>query len=82
MKIPQDINSVFKNTRVAVLAESQNKQCPQEWDMTTGSFSFVQGGTNSIISNSNHDYTNDSDNTKEKKPADTNISTPSSLYPL
>lgn len=41
MKKPQDINSVFKKTRVAVLAATGNKQCPQEWDMTTGEFFFV-----------------------------------------
>ncbi len=44
MKKNQDINSVFKNTRVQVLKTSANKQCPQEWDMTTGSFYFTGKG--------------------------------------
>ena len=41
---PQDINSVFKNTRVEVLKTSDNKQCPQEWDMTIGNFYFTETG--------------------------------------
>ncbi len=44
MQKNQDINSVFKNTRVQVLSTSKNKQCPQEWDMTTGSFYFTGKG--------------------------------------
>ena len=51
MNITQDINSVFKNTRVAVLQASENKQCPQEWDMSVGSFYFTKKGTNNNNNN-------------------------------
>ena len=49
MKISQDINSVFKNTRVAVLSASKKKQCPQEWDMTTGSFYFKKNSNPDVV---------------------------------
>ncbi len=41
MQISQSLSSVFKNTRVAVLKASGEKQCPQEWDMTTNEFYFA-----------------------------------------
>lgn len=40
LKIAQNVNDVFKNTRVNVLKASNNAQCPQEWDMSVGSFYF------------------------------------------
>jgi uncharacterized protein (TIGR02145 family) len=44
MNNPQNITEVFQNTRVEVLKASNNTQCPQEWNMLTGNFSFVSGG--------------------------------------
>lgn len=40
MKIPQRIEDVFINTRIAVRNASQNEQSPQEWSQLTGAFYF------------------------------------------
>jgi len=42
LNIPQNITEVFQKTRVEVLKESKNKQCPQEWNMLTGNFSLAE----------------------------------------
>jgi len=51
MQKPQSIEQVFKNTRVDVLKESDNSQCPQEWSMFTGDFYFTKSGTDNIVNN-------------------------------
>jgi len=43
MKLQQNITEVFQNTRVEVLKATNNEQCPQEWNMLTGNFSFTTG---------------------------------------
>ena len=43
MMIPQRLEDVFINTRIAVYRASQGKQSPQEWSQLTGQFMFVQG---------------------------------------
>ncbi len=43
MNKAQNITEVFQNTRVDVLKESENTQCPQEWNMLTGNFYFKHG---------------------------------------
>lgn len=42
----QSMHNVFRNTRIEVLKASNNEQCPQEWDMTTGEFYFTPVRTN------------------------------------
>jgi formylglycine-generating enzyme required for sulfatase activity len=48
MKISQNIESVFKNTRIEVLKASNNKQMPQEWSMLIGKFRFIEKPQNQI----------------------------------
>lgn len=48
MKLPQPVESVFKNTRVEVIKASAGKQSPQEWSMLTGNFQFVNGTSTAI----------------------------------
>jgi hypothetical protein len=40
MEVHQPIESVFKNTRKAVMAKSNNQQVPTEWSLLTGDFYF------------------------------------------
>jgi uncharacterized protein (TIGR02145 family) len=42
MKISQNITDVFHNTRIEVLKASKNRQCSQEWNMSTRNFYFVK----------------------------------------
>ncbi len=41
MKINQDIEDVFKNTRIAVNSASKGKQVPQDWSSLMGDFYFT-----------------------------------------
>jgi hypothetical protein len=54
MKKPQSLIEVFQNTRSEVLKASGNKQCPQEWNMTTGNFYFKKTSGN-VNNNTNPD---------------------------
>jgi uncharacterized protein (TIGR02145 family) len=55
--IPQNITEVFQNTRVEVLKESGNRQCPQEWNMLTGNFSLAEGENLVISTNTDEEST-------------------------
>jgi hypothetical protein len=48
MKIPQRIEDVFINTRIAVRNASLNEQSPQEWSQLTGSFYFKEKADTNI----------------------------------
>ncbi len=51
MQKPQSLVDVFQNTRSAVLAQTNYKQVPQEWNMLTASFwlSTFQPGEGSLL---------------------------------
>lgn len=51
MQRSQNITEVFQNTRVEVLKASNNKQCPQEWNMLTGNFTLVDSQEKKVPDN-------------------------------
>ncbi|MDD2387292.1 MAG: SUMF1/EgtB/PvdO family nonheme iron enzyme [Bacteroidales bacterium] len=63
LKIAQNINDVFKNTRQNVLKASNNVQCPQEWDMTVGSFYFTIRNADSKPTEANVSHTESTSST-------------------
>jgi len=51
MKLSQNIIEVFQNTRSEVLRASNNKQCPQEWNMLTNNFSLIKKKKSNLVNN-------------------------------
>ena len=54
MKIPQSIEDVFKNTRIAVNQASKEGQLPQKWSSLMGNFYFVKPSDNDTATPSNN----------------------------
>jgi len=57
MQINQDIEDVFKKTRIAVSKASSGKQVPQDWSSLMGDFYFTKAGSNTENNNSPEEST-------------------------